>query len=340
MGCRASKKTCQLEASKIETGAVPVVEPFRCTRRVLDRKTGKAFVEIIPDPVWALLKGLYTTAACGVVPAHPLRCCLRRLTQHAGRKMRSASTQKDIQKFIDIYRINMDEVLLPVSEFRSMNDFFTRELKPEARPIASPQEPGVFVSCADCRVIIFPSLEEATRLWIKGSKFSLTELLGAAAPPFLKGCSVVIFRLATQDYHRFHFPCGPGKVLQQINMPGEYYSVNPIAINHRKVDVLTENCRVVTTLKHPSFGQVAFAAVGATLIGSVELLAEAGAHFEKGDCFGYFQYGGSTCVVLTEPGAVAWDKDLLEASAHGLETYVKMGERMGVSPSWDNVVSF
>ncbi|CAJ1362122.1 unnamed protein product, partial [Effrenium voratum] len=122
-----------------------------------------------------------------------------------------------------------------------------------------------------------------------GSKFSLTELLGAAAPPFLKGCSVAIFRLATQDYHRFHFPCGPGKVLQQINMPGEYYSVNPIAINHRKVDVLTENCRVVTTLKHPSFGQVAFAAVGATLIGSVELLAEAGAHFEKGDCFGYFQ---------------------------------------------------
>ncbi|CAK9015897.1 unnamed protein product, partial [Durusdinium trenchii] len=75
----------------------------------------------------------------------------------------------------------------------------------------------------------------------------------------------------------------------------------------------------VTRLQHPSFGQVAFVAVGATLVGSVELLKEVGSTFAKGDCYGYFQYGGSTCVIVTEPGAVGWDPDLLDASARGIE---------------------
>lgn len=250
--------------------------------------------------------------------------------------MRSRSSQKDIRKFCDAYNIDLDEVLLPLSEFATMNDFFTRELKPSARPIHSSEEPGVFTSCADCRLIIFQTLEEATSIWIKGLKFSLTELLGeAVAKPFLEkpGCSVAVCRLAPQDYHRFHFPCGPGKVLDQSYLAGEYYSVNPVAINNPKVDVLTENCRSVTRLQHPNFGQVAFVAVGATLVGSVQLLKEADSMFDKGECYGYFQYGGSTCVIITEPGAVSWDADLLDASARGLETYVRMGEQVGVSPA-------
>eukprot|EP00913_Durusdinium_trenchii_P028722 g26937.t1 len=183
------------------------------------------------------------------------------------------------------------------------------------------EDAGVFVSCADCRVIIFQTLEEATRIWIKGLKFSLAELLGdAAAKPFLQKpgcCSVAVCRLAPQDYHRFHFPCGPGEVIDQNFLAGEYYSVNPLAVNNPNIDVLTENCRSVTRLQHPSFGQVAFVAVGST--------------FAKGDCYGYFQYGGSTCVIVTEPGAVGWDPDLLDASARGIESFVKMGEQIGLS---------
>ncbi|CAK9016046.1 unnamed protein product [Durusdinium trenchii] len=295
MGCRGSKTDCvHIDDSKIENGSVEVEHSFRHRRKVLDRETGKVFEEVIPGPVWSILKGLYATSACGVVAAHPFRCCLRRITQHAGRKMRSPSSKKDIQKFVDVYRIDLDEVLLPLEKFVSMNDFFTRELKPLARPIHSPQDAGVFVSCADCRVIIFQTLEEATRIWIKGLKFSLAELLGdAAAKPFLQKpgcCSVAVCRLAPQDYHRFHFPCGPGEVIDQNFLAGEYYSVNPLAVNNPNIDVLTENCRSVTRLQHPSFGQVAFVAVGATLVGSVELLKEVGSTFAKGDCYGYFQY--------------------------------------------------
>mmetsp|Transcript_4591 Transcript_4591/g.10788 ORF Transcript_4591/g.10788 Transcript_4591/m.10788 type:complete len:342 (-) Transcript_4591:158-1183(-) len=337
MGCRSSKRCCCVSSScegQIENG--PVDTPgasFRSTRHVLNRDTGKVFEEVIPGPVWSILKGLYATTACGIVPAHPLRCCLRRLTQHAGRKMRSASSKKDVRKFVDVYSIDMEEVLLPLSEFRTMNDFFTRELKPGARPVDSPEDATVFVSSADCRAIVFPNFEEAARVWIKGCKFSVAELLGnsAAAEPFLRksGCSVAVLRLAPQDYHRFHFPCGPGQVLSQKCLSGEYYSVNPVAINNSSVDVLTENCRSVSILQHAGFGLVAFVAVGATLVGSVELLQKEGSDFRKGDCYGYFQYGGSTCVLLTEPGAVQWDKDLLDASARGLETFVRMGERMG-----------
>ncbi|CAE7490892.1 PSD3 [Symbiodinium sp. CCMP2456] len=297
MGCRSSKRCCCVSSScegQIENG--PADTPgasFRSTRYVLNRETGKVFEEVIPGPVWSILKGLYATTACGIVPAHPLRCCLRRLTQHAGRKMRSASSKKDVRKFVDVYSIDMEEVLLPLSEFRTMNDFFTRELKPGARPVDCPEDATVFVSSADCRAIVFPNFEEAARVWIKGYKFSVAELLGnsAAAEPFLRksGCSVAVLRLAPQDYHRFHFPCGPGQVLSQKCLSGEYYSVNPVAINNSSVDVLTENCRSVSILQHAGFGLVAFVAVGATLVGSVELLRKEGSDFQKGDCYGYFQ---------------------------------------------------
>eukprot|EP00439_Symbiodinium_sp_Y106_P048026 s1076_g6.t1 len=92
-GCCCVSSSCE---GQIENG--PVDTPgasFRSTRHVLNRDTGKVFEEVIPGPVWSILKGLYATTACGIVPAHPLRCCLRRLTQHAGRKMRSASSKKD-----------------------------------------------------------------------------------------------------------------------------------------------------------------------------------------------------------------------------------------------------
>ena len=108
--------------------------------------------------------------------------------------------------------------------------------------------------------------------------------------------------------------------------------MNPIAVQNPQIDVLTENCRSVSLLQHASLGYVAFVAVGATLVGSVQLLKEAseptratesrvrqvGEHFEKGDCYGYFQrpgrpngtfesrYGGSTCFSAFRDAFGAW----------------------------------
>jgi phosphatidylserine decarboxylase len=67
---------------------------------------------------------------------------------------------------------------LVASIAETFNEFFYRRLKAEARPISSPENPSVLVSCADCRMMAFETVSEATRLWIKGKEFSVGRLLG------------------------------------------------------------------------------------------------------------------------------------------------------------------
>lgn len=110
----------------------------------------------------------------------------------------------------------------------NFNQFFYRKLKPEARPIESPDDPFRLVSAADCRLMVFKSVSEATRLWIKGRDFSIQKLLGdsyKADWARYDGGSVAIFRLAPQDYHRFHSAVD-GKIGKMEYISGEYYTVN------------------------------------------------------------------------------------------------------------------
>ncbi len=107
----------------------------------------------------------------------------------------------------------------------------------------------------------------------QGHSFSIAGLLGdsALAGHFTNG-AMAIFRLAPQDYHRFHFPLS-GTVRSITNIPGRLYTVNPVAINS-KVDVFGENKRAVVLIENPVFGVVAFVAVGATVVGSIVFTAE------------------------------------------------------------------
>ena len=118
---------------------------------------------------------------------------------------------------------------------QDMNDFFVRELHEPARPIASPSDQSVVTSAADCRLMCFPTWEVATRVWIKGQEFTVPKFLGDdALAAEMEGGSMVIFRLAPQDYHRFHFPLD-GKLVSSADISGHYFTVNPIAVNHEKV---------------------------------------------------------------------------------------------------------
>jgi len=119
-----------------------------------------------------------------------------------------------------------------IDHFGRFNEFFYRKLKPDARPCSAPEDPKVIVSPADCRSIVFNKLDDATRIWIKGREFSTARLLGDAYPEdvkrFEKG-ALAIFRLAPQDYHRFHCPVD-GIMGEPRLIKGEYYTVNPMAI--------------------------------------------------------------------------------------------------------------
>jgi phosphatidylserine decarboxylase len=103
-----------------------------------------------------------------------------------------------------------------------------RKLKPSARPVEQPDNSYRLVSAADCRFMAFETVNEATRLWIKGREFSVARLLGDAYKDQAErynGGALCIFRLAPQDYHRFHSPVD-GTIGPMTYISGEYYTVN------------------------------------------------------------------------------------------------------------------
>ena len=143
-------------------------------------------------------------------------------------------------------------------------------------------------------------------VWVKGDRFSIEDFVDdKALAAEMRGGSMVIFRLAPQDYHRFHWPVS-GKLLSSRRVHGKYYTVNPIAVNHESVNVFTENKRVVNVVQSPALGKVVFVNIGATAVGSIKQLHKPGAEFTKGDCFGYFQFGkkSRTCHAQAQCGSV------------------------------------
>lgn len=174
------------------------------------------------------------------------------------------------------------------------------------------------------------------KYWIKGYGFTLEKLLGSSqlAQHFDQG-SLVIARLAPQDYHRWHSPVA-GTVESINEIPGTYYTVNPQAVNEPgTVDVFCENRRSVMMIKRSSTGKsIAIVAVGAMLVGSIKYVpgVEVGAQVRRGQCLGAFYYGGSTVIVLYPKGEVEHDADLVKNSTeHALETLMKVGWRTGCS---------
>lgn len=155
---------------------------------------------------------------------------LSNMTYRQGRRYDSPQSVREIAPFIKFHNLDMSEVLDPIDSFKSFNEFFYRKLKPNARPCECPDDPTVAVSAADCRMMAFPTISDATRLWIKGVDFTVEKLLGDPDKAALfDGGSLAIFRLAPQDYHRFHSPVD-GRITEITKIAGQYYTVNPMAI--------------------------------------------------------------------------------------------------------------
>jgi phosphatidylserine decarboxylase len=240
-----------------------------------------------------------------------------------------------ILPFITKYNIDVDEFEKSPFDFKTFNEFFFRALKPGARPIAPAANAAVFP--ADGRHLAFPGVDQADGFYVKGKKFTLAELLGEDALPedqrvlarqFADG-AMLISRLCPVDYHRFHFPAGgvPGD-FRLIN--GWLYSVSPVAlrINVRR---LVQNKRVVTLVKSPEFGLVAMVEVGATNVGSIKQTFVPGRPVAKGDEKGFFAFGGSCVITIFQRGRIRFDDDIVAQSREHIETYARMGDRLGVT---------
>lgn len=176
-----------------------------------------------------------------------------------------AATTALIRRFIQRYRVNMAEAANPdPASYASFNAFFTRALKPGARPLAD----AALVCPVDGAISQFGAIEQDQLFQAKGHHYSAAALLGgdaALAARFADGHFATIY-LSPRDYHRIHMPCD-GVLKRMIYVPGELFSVNPTTA--RGVPGLfARNERVVCEFDTPH-GPMALVLVGATIVGSM-----------------------------------------------------------------------
>ncbi len=245
-----------------------------------------------------------------------------------GWKMDRPTTREKIVPFIEAYELDATEFVRDVDDFANFNEFFFRELKPDARPIDANASSVVFP--ADGRHLCVPDLSRGEGLFVKGEMFDLGTLLDdkRLAERYASG-SLLMSRLCPVDYHRFHFPVagvpGPTRLIN-----GPLYSVNPIALC-RNIDILATNKRCVTELETDSFGKVLLLEIGATCVGSICQTYRDGTSVAKGSEKGYFRFGGSCTITIFERGRIAFDDDLIEHSHEKRELYARVGDQVGTS---------
>ena len=205
--------------------------------------------------------------------------------------------------------------------------------------------------------IIFPGNENNGKsnplpLEIKGNFYSIEKILRAPCPEFLKGGTLLVFRLSLPDYHRYIFPA-EGKLLRRKRIKGRLDSVRKEAAHFK---AFSENKREVSLLELTGMGKILHVEVGAMLVGHIHNHMELKTFSDKGDqnkrknlgekttkfdrgtqqTFrftageekGYFSLGGSTIVEMLNEKIVI-DEDLFENTNKGLETKLEIGERIG-----------
>lgn len=245
----------------------------------------------------------------------------------------SGLSAREIEPFIDSFEIPMDEY--ESGPFRTFNDFFIRKFRPGLRPFEA--EASRFSAPAEGRYLVFPSVGDATVLPVKGATLNGSVLVGANLreidrPVELRSVDLSSFhggpgfiaRLCPVDYHRFHFP-DAARVITRARLHGPLHSVNPIALG-RHGDLLFRNEREVTILETKNFGKIAYVEVGAICVGKIVQTYPANREVRRGEEKGYFLFGGSTVIVLGEPGRFTFDQDLIEKSAAGQESLLRLGE--------------
>ncbi|KAF4973219.1 hypothetical protein FSARC_424 [Fusarium sarcochroum] len=301
---------------------------------VQDRLTGQINEEKMSVYVRLGIRLLYKGLKSRDMENKRIRKLLKNLSIKQGKKFDDPASKDEIEKFIAFHGLDMSEVLLQLEEFNNFNEFFYRALKPDARPCSAPDNQHIIVSPADCRSVVFNSISVATKIWVKGREFNMKRLLGDAYPEDVsrfEGGALGIFRLAPQDYHRFHIPVD-GVMGKPKMIEGEYYTVNPMAIRSA-LDVYGENVRVLVPIDSEQHGRVMVICVGAMMVGSTVITRNEGEQVHRAEELGYFKFGGSTILLLFEPGRMVFDDDLVDNGKDALETLVRVGMSVGHTPS-------
>lgn len=235
------------------------------------------------------------------------------------------NSRKKILPFINKYGIKSDSFEKRPDEFLSFNEFFSRKLKPSARPI-SPRNNSISSPC-DGRHLAFSNSNNLSTFFIKGEQLSADDLiLDRSTAKKFHGGSVLISRLCLTDYHRFHFPFA-GIPEKTFLINGNYLSVHPLALAG-SLSTFLQNKRMSTIVHTEHCGDILMVEIGATGCGTICQTFTPDKQVLKGEEKGYFQFGGSTIITFFEPKKISFSEDLLMNTSRGLETYVLMGDEI------------
>jgi phosphatidylserine decarboxylase len=271
-----------------------------------------------------------------LIPQHALAAVMYRLTRTRWQPFKDLM----IRLVIRIYRVDMDQALEPDPRaYPTFNSFFTRALRPEARPPAA--EPDAVLSPADGTLSQAGRIVDGRLFQAKGQEYSLDELLAGDADwtsHFQEGTFYTVY-LSPRDYHRVHMPLR-GTIKGMIHVPGKLFSVNDISVQ-LVPRLFTRNERVVCLFEGEA-GPMAVILVGAIFVGSMETVwagevtpsppaagirtwryeqGEA-VNLGKGEEMGRFNMG-STVILLFPAGAVTQDTGLAAGDP------VQVGQRIG-----------
>ena len=245
-------------------------------------------------------------------------------------------TTSVIRWFVGRYQVDMSEAANPdIASYSSFNEFFTRPLKPGARPLA----PAAFICPVDGAISQFGAIERDQIFQAKGHSYTTTALVGGDAElarQFADGDFATLY-LSPKDYHRIHMPCD-GRLLRMIHVPGALFSVNPTTA--RGVPGLFARNERVVCLFESDHGPFVLALVGATIVGSMATVwhgvvnpprpghlrdwsyGDRELRYRQGEEMGRFLLG-STVVMLFPRGVMKFN------AGWAPQRPIRLGEKMG-----------
>ena len=272
-----------------KTKEITDYEPSKFVKYMYEKPVGRIFLKLLSNKVVANLSRVYMNTFLSI----PYK-------------------NKIIKKY------NIDMSLYEDKKYNSYNSYFIRKLK----ELNFDKDKDAFIAPAESKLLVL-KLDEETKLDIKGSSFTLSEIINDDIyKEYINGYAM-IFRLEATNYHRYIY-IDDGRREAYKHIKGKLHTVQPIAYKHFKI--FHENSREWTILHTKNFGDIIQVEVGAMMIGRIN--NNRNTLFKKGDEKGNFEFGGSTIILFVKDNVIKIDDDILENSKNFMETTVNVGERI------------
>ncbi|MBR4513474.1 MAG: phosphatidylserine decarboxylase [Lachnospiraceae bacterium] len=257
----------------------------------------------------------------------PGRLILKPLTHPAVSRLAGAFLDTKLSKPVIpffVNKCNIDVSEYNVEGIKTFNEFFRRPLKCGMREFDTDDR----VFCAPCDGLLTAyRIEDGLVLPVKQSSYTISSLLKSRMiADAYNGGWCMVFRLCVNHYHRYAYAVSGNKTCNR-HIEGILHTVRPVALE--VTPVFSQNTREYTVIKNREFGRVLQMEVGAMLVGRIKNHASEGCKVVRGTEKGFFEYGGSTIIVLVEPCKLELDNKITEASIQGMETPVIMGQPVG-----------